>query len=205
MADFHIMNLDNLNVKSKLEKENVYWQENVTGINRLIRGCQREYDRLSGLFEKSKVVESVSTAFGVISALTLLPSEVQTEEAVDLISTPAGKVVLGVAVGGFAVAGLSNYISNRIYDKMKITQEKEDMYQDELAINEEILTANENTQAINQLRTAIYGEEAIHTEDSKFGFSEDGVTPSSDTGKLPKIIVIDNTQDFPTFDDDFSQ
>lgn len=210
MSDTEYLNIDRLYAQSRMDSKCDTEQEKVNGINRLIRKCQREYDRLSSAFYKSEVVQGVSGAVGFISAISLLPPEVkEIADAPDLIQTPAGKVILGLSLGSFAVAGISGYIKDKISDKMEANMEEQGELFSDLDYQEGVLTANENVRAINQIKTAIYGDDVVVPEESKFGYESDIQVPTGLASDLPKIVVIDTSKDFPDLpphiDDDLVQ
>lgn len=199
MAEVKYLDFDVSFIKSKLEAQHETGERAISNVSRLIRHCQREYDKLLDRVYKCNVVMGVSATTGFLSAVALLPSEYQdvTEQVPELISTPAGKVVLAGSIGCFAVAGLSKLIKERTYTRLTDNEETQDELYDELAFHQSLLDANENTQAINEIKTAIYGDEVVIPSNFSYEINDVPSTNGGITTELPKIQVIDLQKDFP--------
>ncbi len=200
MANVEFVDIDKMYLQSRLNAQHEESQSAVNGVARLIRTCQREYNRLSDIVQKSDTVFGISAAVGFISAIPFFPSEVESvaeevvEKAPELITTPAGKVLLAGAVGGFAIAGISNLISKNAFRKMQENREQQEELYVELDLQQSFLTASENKLAINEIKEAIHGEVTL-PQGFTSTFSE---VPSSYglAGSLPKIEVINMQKDF---------
>ena len=98
-----------MDLKERLLLEKEAEEGKMSALDRIIARTENSISAISSKIQKSEVVAGISGAIGCVSAFLLESSDKFNSEVakngVDFMSTPAGEVMLGLTIGGLAVAG----------------------------------------------------------------------------------------------------
>ena len=191
MSDKHIMNFD-VSDKSPLEIKHNNGEGKISRLSSLFESCQKEYDRLYKKYMASSAAIGISCATGLISGHILSGGSSASQlfaNASDMVQTPAGKVLLGVGIGSYIVAGASIYANDKLFHKVQESKEVQAKIQGEIEAEKEFLLANENEQTGGYINGSINGEEFSGLDQT--GNLESDVSELLETGEeMPKLVTL---------------